>query len=60
MKMENENTKYLPGSHPNLPPPPGTIGFLGWIKHNLFSSISNSVLTILSVYLIYLLVDNAE
>jgi general L-amino acid transport system permease protein len=44
---------YKPGSYPNLPPPPGTVGVFGWIKNNLFSSISNSTLTIISVVLIY-------
>ena len=29
---------YKPGSYPNLPPPPGTVGVYGWIKNNLFSS----------------------
>ena len=22
---------YAPGSHPDLPPPPGTIGIVGWL-----------------------------
>ena len=48
---------YKPGSYPNLPPPPGTVGVFGWIKNNLFSSISNSTLTIISVVLIYYLID---
>ena len=43
---------YLPGSHPDLPPPPGTVGIYGWIRNNLFSSISNSLLTIISVILL--------
>ena len=48
---------YKPGTYPNLPPPPGTVGIFGWIKNNLFSSISNSTLTIISVVLIYYLID---
>ena len=48
---------YLPGSHPDLPPPPGTVGIYGWIRNNLFSSISNSLLTIISVILLYYLID---
>ena len=47
---------YKSGSYPNLPPPVGTIGIYGWIKSNLFSSISNSLLTILSVTLLYYLI----
>ena len=57
--MEVNNKNYSPGSYPDLPPPPGTFGVIGWIKHNLFSSISNSILTILCIYLIYLLIDGA-
>ena len=37
---------YKPGSYPNLPPPLGTVGVSGWVRNNLFSSISNSILTI--------------
>ena len=48
---------YKPGSYPDLPPPPGTVGAYGWIKQNLFSSISNSLLTIISVVLLYYLID---
>ena len=48
------NQTYKPGSYPNLPPPPGTVGVYGWIKNNLFSSISNSLLTILSAILLIL------
>ena len=48
---------YKPGSYPNLPPPPGTVGFYGWIRNNLFSSISNTLLTIVSVVLVYYLID---
>ena len=43
---------YKPGSYPNLPPPPGTVGFYGWIRNNLFSSINNTLLTIVSVVLV--------
>ena len=35
--MEIDNKKYPPGSYPDLPPPPGTIGVIGWLKNNLFS-----------------------
>ena len=48
---------YKPGSYPDLPPPAGTVGVYGWIKTNLFSSISNSLLTILSIFLLYYLID---
>ena len=47
---------YKPGSYPDLPPPAGTVGVYGWLKNNLFSSVSNSLLTILSVTLLYYLI----
>ncbi len=44
---------YPPGQHPDLPPPPGTVGLVGWLKTNLFSNVPNSILTILALYLLY-------
>lgn len=41
---------YPPGEHPDLPPPPGTVGFVGWLRTNLFSNIPNSILTLLAIY----------
>ncbi len=40
---------YPPGEHPDLPPPAGTVGAVGWLKQNLFSGIFSSILTILSI-----------
>ncbi len=40
---------YPPGEHPDLPPPAGTVGVVGWLKQNLFSGIFSSILTILSI-----------
>jgi general L-amino acid transport system permease protein len=37
---------YPPGQHPDLPPPPGSAGLLGWLRANLFSSIGNTLLTL--------------
>lgn len=53
-----DKNNYLPGTHPDFPPPPGTVGIIGWLKRNLFSSLSNSILTILSIYLLYLLINS--
>ena len=39
--MKVKTKEYLPGQYPDLPPPPGTFGIIGWLKSNLFSSISN-------------------
>ena len=48
--------KYPAGQHPDLPPPAGTVGVVGWLRSNLFSSIPNTLLTVLAIYLIYLII----
>jgi len=48
--------KYPAGQHPNLPPPPGTIGVVGWIRQNLFPSVGSGALTLLAILIIYLVV----
>ena len=40
--------------HPDLPPPSISVGVIGWIRANLFSSWPNSLLTLASIYLLYL------
>jgi general L-amino acid transport system permease protein len=42
-----------------LGPPPATTGFLGWMRRNLFSNVWNALLTILSAYLLYLVIPPA-
>ncbi len=37
---------------PDLPPPSSTVGFVGWLRKNLFSSWANSVLTVVVGYLL--------
>ncbi len=37
-------------------PPSGEIGVAGWMKKNLFSSTSNTILTLIGMYLLYLVV----
>ncbi|HUL94723.1 MAG TPA: amino acid ABC transporter permease [Usitatibacter sp.] len=41
---------------PDLPPPAATTGAIGWLRRNLFDSPLNSALTLLAIYLLYLLV----
>src|SRR5439155_452277 len=41
---------------PVLAPPPGEAGAIGWLRHNLFSSVTNSVLTVLAIILLVLLI----
>ncbi|OHC71893.1 MAG: amino acid ABC transporter permease [Rhodospirillales bacterium RIFCSPLOWO2_01_FULL_65_14] len=45
--------KYPPGKHPSLPPPGLAVGPLLWIKENLFGSVTNTVLTALSIWLLW-------
>ena len=48
--------QYLPGTHPDLPPPVRTTGPIAWARINLLSSPLNILLTILSVGLLYLII----
>lgn len=54
--MSDTAQHYKPGEHPDLPPPPGTIGFVGWVKKNLFSSPANTALTVVAFYLLWLII----
>ena len=47
---------HVAGEHPDLPPPGTEVGVIGWIRHNLFSSTSNIVITVLTLYLLYMIV----
>ena len=47
---------YAAGEHPDLPPPASEVGAIGWIRHNLFSSTTNIVITVLTFYLLYVIV----
>jgi len=46
-------TTYPPGTHPSLPPPASEVGPIHWIRVNLFGSVTNSLLTLLAIYLLY-------
>ncbi|MFI8479809.1 amino acid ABC transporter permease [Pseudomonas sp. NPDC078700] len=41
---------------PDLPPPRMSVGAVGWLRSNLFSSVPNTLLTIVAVYLIWLMI----
>ncbi|MBO3276282.1 amino acid ABC transporter permease [Pseudomonas schmalbachii] len=41
---------------PDLPPPPMSVGVLGWLRKNLFSGWFNTLLTLVGLYLIWLIV----
>ncbi|MEM7653120.1 MAG: amino acid ABC transporter permease [Pseudomonadota bacterium] len=40
-------------SHPDLPPPVNTTGPVAWVKENLFRGPVNTILTLISLYIIY-------
>lgn len=54
--MSEQTRHYEPGKHPDLPPPVITVGVLGWLRGNLFSSWMNVGLTFLAIYLLYLVI----
>jgi general L-amino acid transport system permease protein len=41
---------------PDEPPPRLEVGIVGWLRKNLFSSVSNAILTVLGLYLLYLII----
>ncbi len=47
---------YVPGEHPDLKPPIGQTGILLWLRKNLFSSTFNIVLTLATLYFLYLVI----
>jgi general L-amino acid transport system permease protein len=53
--MSSEKS-YNVGEHPDLPPPASEVGFIGWVNHNLLSSWSNRIITVLTIYFLYLII----
>ena len=54
--MADAAQTYEAGQHPEMPPPRTEVGVLGWLKHNLFSSPLNTVLTVLAIGLMWLVI----
>jgi general L-amino acid transport system permease protein len=55
--MSDYATKeYIPGEHPDLPPPVRTTGPVAWMRANLFSSPLNIALTIISAWFLWSIV----
>ncbi|NOC46131.1 MULTISPECIES: amino acid ABC transporter permease [unclassified Ruegeria] len=46
------------GTIPPSPPPANETGVIKWLRENLFSGVVNSILTVLSLILIYILLKN--
>ncbi len=47
---------YEAGKHPDLPPPRSEIGAWGWIYHNLLSTKLNFIITVVTIYFLWLIV----
>ena len=54
--MTDRAESFAPGQHPDLPPPSSTVGVIGWVRGNLISSPFNVALTLVAIYLIYVVV----
>lgn len=52
--VHSETVRFQPAS--SLPPPTATTGVVGWARANLFSSPLNTFLTLVALYLIWLVV----
>lgn len=44
---------------PSLPPPANTVGAVGWLRKNLFGGPIDTILTLVSLYLVYLILQFA-
>ncbi len=44
---------------PSLPPPANTVGVVGWLRKNLFGGPVDTILTLLGVYVLYLIIQFA-
>jgi general L-amino acid transport system permease protein len=56
MADHSDTERYRPGQHPALPPPASQIGIIAWLRQNLFSGPVNIVLTLLSLWLIWMVI----
>ncbi len=52
---ESEARPVATGMKPDLPPPVTETGIIGWLRHNLFSSWFDAVLTLAAIGLLYLI-----
>ena len=52
MTDSTTSARYVPGTHPDLPPPKRTAGVVGWVRKNLLSSPLNIALTVFGVYVL--------
>lgn len=52
-------TPSTQGATTDLPPPIASVGVLGWLKKNLFSTPLNTIFTLFGLYLFYLFIPSA-
>ena len=53
---DRKSTTHDLGDHPDWAPPASTVGAVGWIRSNLLSSPLNIILTLISLWLVYITV----
>lgn len=54
-----DNAKFTTTMLPDRPAPGNMVGPLAWVRQNLFDGVFNSLLTLFSIYIIYLIVPPA-
>lgn len=54
MSEQSQTGEFV--AHPDLPPPLLEVGVIGWMHRNLFSSWLNTILTLVSLYILYITV----
>ena len=59
MSETSASSRHAPGTHPDLPPPVRTTGVVGWVRANLLSSPLNVALTLLSLWLLWMILPPA-
>ncbi|MBC8270406.1 MAG: amino acid ABC transporter permease, partial [Rhodospirillaceae bacterium] len=52
--MSDQTQTYVTGEHPDMEPPILSVGFVGWLRENLFSSPVNTFFTLVGLYIIYI------
>ena len=61
-KAVSKQPIWVNQNHPTPPQkaPPTQVGVLGWLRANLFSSVGNSILTLVTAYVAYLVVTDRK
>jgi len=53
---DTTETPIIPGNRPSLPPPVTESGIIGWLRHNLFSSWFDTILTVAAIALLFYII----